>query len=104
LRFGETLDAETTGRASAVAAEIQRKAPSGVVDVVPAFGTVAVFFDPAQAASFDALRAELESIVSGVESASPNALASMVELPVCYGDEHGPDSRDDRRQGAQIAA
>ena len=59
IAIGETFDAEKTARASAVAAEIRRKALGGVMDVVPAFGTVAVFFDPAVAASFDALRAEL---------------------------------------------
>jgi antagonist of KipI len=91
IAIGESLDAETAGRASAVAAEIQRQALSGIADVVPAFGTVAVFFDPAHAASFDALSAQLESIVSSVETGTSNALTAIAELPVCYGEQHGPD-------------
>ena len=91
IAIGETLDAETTARVSAVANEIERKALVGVVDVVPVFGSVAVFFDPAQASPFDVLRAEFEAIVKTVEVSGAAAKDRTVEIPVCYGGEHGPD-------------
>ena len=91
IAIGETVDAATTARVRAVATEIEAKRPAGVVDVVPAFGSVAVFFDPTQAASFDVLRAELEALAAQAEAVAQSLPARTVEIPVCYGGEHGPD-------------
>src|SRR5688500_15915395 len=88
IAISETVDADTAVRVRAVAAEIERRRLPCVVDVVPAFGSVAVFFDPAHAASFDALRTELEAVAGPVEAALPSAKTRTVEIPVCYGGEH----------------
>jgi KipI family sensor histidine kinase inhibitor len=91
ISIGETLEPATTSRVRAVAAEIERRAIPGVLDVVPAFGRIAVFFDPAQAASFEALRVEFEAIATGAQPTTQSAPPRLVEIPVCYGGEHGPD-------------
>src|SRR5688572_16233540 len=82
ITVGETVDAATTARVRAVAAEIQSKLPAGVVDVVPAFGRVAVFFDPTEAAEFDVLRAELEQLALRAEAAVQSLPSRTVEIPV----------------------
>jgi KipI family sensor histidine kinase inhibitor len=89
--FGDTVDATMAARVRSVAAEIERQPPAGVVDVVPAFATVAVFFDPTKAAGFEELRVALEGAVARAEAAIPNADVSMFTIPVCYGGEFGPD-------------
>jgi KipI family sensor histidine kinase inhibitor len=88
--IGETVDAATTRRVREVATAIERQPPVGVVDVVPVFANVAVFVDPAQAAFFDVLRAELETLANEAGAADSIEMRT-VEIPVCYGGEHGPD-------------
>src|SRR5688500_11186415 len=87
IAIGETTDAATTARVRAVATAIDAKRLADVVDVVPAFGSVAVFFDPTQAASFDAMRAELEGLVAGAETVVQSLPVRTIEIPVCYGGE-----------------
>jgi len=89
--LGEEVDARLAARVRAAAEEIGRHPPAGVVDIVPAFGSVAVFFDPGQAAPFEALAQELEARVARADSARRGVAARRVEIPVCYGDAFGPD-------------
>lgn len=89
--FGDTVDAAMTARVRNVAAEIERQPPAGVVDVVPAFATVAVFFDPTKAGTFEELQAALKSLVEQAEATSANSEGKVISIPVCYGGEFGPD-------------
>ncbi|MGH7944528.1 MAG: 5-oxoprolinase subunit PxpB [Opitutaceae bacterium] len=91
IAISEKVDAETAVHVRALAAEIGRMRLSGVVDVVPAFGSVAVFFDPALAAPFDALSGELQTTARRVVASADVAPGRGVEIPVCYGGEYGPD-------------
>jgi KipI family sensor histidine kinase inhibitor len=91
LTISESIDHDTAFEVRAIASEIERSRILGVVDVVPAFGRIAVFFDPTQAATFEALGDELQ-IVAGRSAASASANAARtIRIPVCYGGEHGPD-------------
>jgi KipI family sensor histidine kinase inhibitor len=58
---------------------------------VPAFGRIAVFFDVAQAGTFEELVAELSGLAARAEATAVSAAARTVEIPVCYGGEYGPD-------------
>jgi len=96
IEFGQEIDAETNLRARAVAAHLLAHPIPGVVDVVPAFTTVALhyrpecFADDPAAAPFERLAARLEEILTrGVGRRPPPA--RRMEIPVCYGGEHGPD-------------
>ena len=91
VTIDETLDAGTALRVRAVAAEIRKRGLAGVLDVVPAFGRIAVYFDPAQAATFDVLREQLGAIVAQIGAVAASAEVAAVEIPVCYGGEYGPD-------------
>lgn len=89
--LGESVDSQLAARALAVATEFERARPAGVVDIVPAFASVAVVFDPARAAPFASLVAELERRAERAIATMPAIPSRRVELPVCYGGEHGPD-------------
>lgn len=91
ITLGETVDPGLTARGRAIAAEIERHLPTGVVDVVPAFASVAVFFDPAHAAGFAELKTELAAAVSRADLTKLTGESRLVEIPVCYGGEYGPD-------------
>jgi inhibitor of KinA len=96
VAFGEEIDLETNLRARAVAEHLLAHPLPGVVDVVPAFTTVALhyrpeaFADGAAGMPFEQLAARVEGILAkGVGRRRP--AARRVEIPVCYGGEFGPD-------------
>lgn len=91
MTFGDRVDAAVAALVQAVAREIERDPPPGAVDVVPAFASVAVFFDPVRAPSFEKLRATLESVSARLVDSEPVSPMRTVDIPVCYGGEYGPD-------------
>ncbi|WP_414660240.1 5-oxoprolinase subunit PxpB [Horticoccus sp. 23ND18S-11] len=94
ITLGESVDPLMAARVRAIAAEIERHPPVGVTDVVPAFASVAVFFEPAHARPFEAVCAELQALVDRAEAAVVAVSARRVEIPVCYGGDYGPDLHD----------
>jgi KipI family sensor histidine kinase inhibitor len=96
IRVGDTLDVATNARVHAAASALQAAGLPGVVDIVPAYATLAVHFDPL--AWVDANDAPpLPHVASAVRAvlAAPPPIATheraIVDIPVCYGGEHGPD-------------
>jgi KipI family sensor histidine kinase inhibitor len=89
--IGDRIGADTALRVRVVAEKIRQKRMPGVADVVPAFGRVAVFFDPIQASRLDAMGEELETIVRELAAMPEEESARTIEIGVCYGDVFGPD-------------
>jgi inhibitor of KinA len=93
IEFGSHVDPGVSARVRAVAQELVRRPPAGVTDVVPAFTTLALHYRPEAfrgEAPYEALRRGVEAILAqGV--APQGAAARVVEIPVHYGGESGPD-------------
>ena len=96
IRIGEGLDVATNARVHAAANALHAAGLPGVVDIVPAYATLAIHFDPL--AWVDANGGPpLSHVVSAVRAIldSPPAMAAdesrLVDIPVCYGGAHGPD-------------
>ena len=94
VEFEQRVDAAINRKARALADALLAHPPQGVVEVVPAFCTVAVYYRPEAFASdpspFQQLRLAVESVLqAGVESLQ--GAERIVRVPVCYGGEHGPD-------------
>ena len=87
LRLAPGPDANA--RAHALAARLRADAPAWLRDVVPAWDSVGVCFDPAQIDPDTAL-AWLQAQRDGSPT---DALATprSIEIPVCYGGKHGVD-------------
>lgn len=67
----------------------------GVIELVPAYTTVSIFFDPARSAGFDELRTNIaRALEQDLERAVPRATASVIEVPVCYESEFAPDLQE----------
>jgi len=93
LRLGERIDDALNARVHALAARVRAQAPAWLRDLVPAYASLAVFFDP-QAIAAEAVRAWLLRCcdLGQDEAAAANgAGARTVEIPVAYGGEFGPD-------------
>src|SRR5919197_2349479 len=96
IHLGDTIDEATHRRVRAVNARLVARRIPGTVEVVPAFASVAVHYDPARvpndgrdlspyarfATALDAALADLG------EEALP--VPRSVEIPVCYGNDYAP--------------
>jgi inhibitor of KinA len=85
FRFADTVSERSLVKCSAIAADLERDPPSGLLEFVPAFTTILLIFDrDTQPAQFgETLR---ERFTRCPESYLPNA--NSIEIPVVY---DGPD-------------
>ncbi len=91
VELAEKIGDEARLRVQALVSELEKDPLPGTIDVVPAFTTVAVFYDPAKIGSVDALR---NALVARVPRTIPRKDKSGVRervIPVCYGGDFGPD-------------
>lgn len=100
LTFGDVLSAPVTRRVAACARRLQQAVEagelSGVTDIVPAMVSLGIHYRPERVASgdgtgpFEALLGQIENILEG--TAARDAFEPRrIEIPVCYGGDHGPD-------------
>jgi inhibitor of KinA len=96
IEFGNRVDREINARARAAADFLLANPIPGVVDVVPAFTTVAVHYHPEALADAGGelpharLRRRIDELLgSGVPIAAETA--RVIDVPVCYGGDFGPD-------------
>lgn len=89
---GEVVDPAVVDAVAGLANAIEREAVTGVVDVVPAYATIMIGFDPEVAPG-----EHVERIVRGLVEAGVSTDESesrTVIIPVAYGRDHGPDLED----------
>ncbi len=95
LRFGTSLDRALNARVHALAASIREDRPAWLVDIVPAFSTLALCIDLAALQQGDEalpmVRDWLGSQPHGSTSAARSDASICHEIAVRYGGEHGPD-------------
>jgi len=84
----ESLDAVLRATQQLESAKI-----AGVTELVPAYTTIGIFYDPAQIGTFDQFRANIErELQTSLEPAHPRADGeTVIEVPVCYDSEFAPD-------------
>lgn len=93
IDFGDVISAETGLTCLAAANKIREARLAGVTDVVPSYTAVAVHFGSDSQTglpSFDSLSEQLIGLLkTGLPRTDLNARS--IDIPVCYGGEHGPD-------------
>lgn len=96
LRFGAAIDREANARVHAVAALLREVEMPGLIDIVPAYATLALHYDAPFWAGRDGeppwrhLAGTLQAVLATPPPLAPEQ-ARLVEIPVCYGGEHGID-------------
>jgi inhibitor of KinA len=97
VEFGQKIDPETNLRARALARHLVDHPLPGVLDVVPAFTTVAVHYRPELVTETDGPQTPYERLATRVEEVLAGgvehdaSVAREIRIPVCYGGEFGPD-------------
>src|SRR5687767_14544092 len=105
IRLGDSVDEHTRRRVQATYARLAERGVPGVIELVPAFASVTVHYDPARvppapgsgAGPYARLRALIDRALAGAEGAPPPP-ATLVEIPVRYGGAEGPDLDDVARR------
>ena len=89
VELGDEISLEVNTRVRALEFLIQEKGVAGVMETVPSFRSLLVYYDPGQT-GYDTLCATLVALA---EQSSDAVLppARRVELPCCYDPELGPD-------------
>ncbi len=90
--YGDGIDERVNTHVHLVARALARTAPAGLVEVVPTYRSVAVWFDPL-ATTVECL----EDVVRGIDAhldAGDTLPSRIIEVPVVYGGECGPDLAD----------
>ncbi len=89
VEFGDKIDPEIHRKVRSATIALERNTPAGVTEVVPAYRSLLVVYDPrlTSAAELKETLIRLESESVDEEPSPPKA----VEIPVCYGGEYGPD-------------
>lgn len=89
VELGDEISAEVNTRVRALEFLIQAKGLPGVVETVPSFRSLLVYYDPGQT-GFDALCAGLGELAEQATTATLPP-ARLIELPCCYDPEFGLD-------------
>lgn len=93
--LGRTVDPAASARVHALVQRLRAQPIEGVRDIVPAFTTVALHYRPEcfGPSPFAGLKAEL--LLRLAEPLDTRLGAErVIEVPICYGGEHGPDLDD----------
>jgi inhibitor of KinA len=98
VHLGSTIDEATHRRVRAVHARLASRRIPGLIELVPAYASVAVHYDPervaAAAPSSESPYHHLVALLSAaLEDLREDEMTTprTVEIPVCYGGVHGPD-------------
>ena len=97
VNFGTRIDMETHRKVGAFASLLEKHPFPGMVEYVPAFTTVTVYYDVFRTyrhcrpvSPYAAVCGYLQQLLRNVGDKA-GAEATIVEIPVCYGEEFGPD-------------
>jgi KipI family sensor histidine kinase inhibitor len=90
IELGQAIDLETNARVRAAAAALELNAIPGLVEVIPAYCSILIIYEPDQIELEDLKKTVLIHITQAFDSNAPVS-GRTVEIPVCYGGDFGPD-------------
>lgn len=98
LELGQVIAPATHRLLQALARLLDQHPPPGLREYVPAFTTLTVYYDPwelsqtSEVPPYEQVANHLQRLLPAAQAAAANyAPGPLVEIPVCYGGELGPD-------------
>ena len=89
VHLGNGIDLSTFRAVRSLVAQLAATPPDGMVEFVPAFTTITIYYDPLRTTE-EHLRSSLGELSAELDSL-PTPEPRIVEIPVCYGGEFGCD-------------
>ena len=90
VEWDAAIDPEVNRRVIAVAERLRRRVRRGVRDIVPAYRSIGIHYDPLLT-DLPALERVIAEEASHEVDAAADGETRLVEIPVRYGGRHGPD-------------
>ena len=87
IQFGQEISPEINAQITAFVHLMREQHLEGVTDVIPAFTSLLINYDP-RVIDYRKLKRRLEKLLKLEVS---KKASSIFEIPVCYGGEYGPD-------------
>jgi KipI family sensor histidine kinase inhibitor len=89
VEFGQEIRPDINRKISATVQMMKQQHIEGVVDVIPAFCSLLINYDP-RVISFEEIRERIQGIIK-LDVKAGEQKKKIYEIPVCYGGEYGPD-------------
>lgn len=89
IEFGKEISPEINGKITALVHLLKAQQIEGVVDLIPAFCSLLINYDP-RVITYSKLKKRLEKLLK-LEVETEESIKKVIEIPVCYGGEYGPD-------------
>ena len=89
LQFGSTIDPAINRKIAATVQLMREQHINGVTDVIPAFCSLLINYDP-RVISYEQIKRRMEALVK-IDVTAGDTRKRVFEIPVCYGGEYGPD-------------
>ncbi|NMF04708.1 5-oxoprolinase subunit PxpB [Clostridium beijerinckii] len=93
VEFGKEISADINKKIRTFCSYLDKHPFTGMVEYIPAFASVSIVYNPLKLNSdspYDDVKSILNDILSKLDFTSPDK-EHIVEIPVCYGGEFGPD-------------
>lgn len=89
IEFGNEINEEINRKITTIVQLMRDQQIEGVVDVIPAFCSLLINYDP-RIVSFEKLERRMQGLVK-MDLKGGFGRKRIFEIPVCYGGEYGPD-------------
>lgn len=89
VEFGKEIHPEINRRISAIVQLMKEQHIEGVVDVIPAFASLLINYDP-RVITYEEIEERIQNLLK-LDAKAENSVKRIYEIPVCYGGEFGPD-------------
>lgn len=89
VEFGKEIDPEINRKIVATVQLMKEQHIEGVVDVIPAFASLLINYDP-RVIGFEDFKERIRNLLK-VDAKAGARSRRIYEIPVCYGGEYGPD-------------
>lgn len=93
IEFGKEISTDINKKVRTFCSYLDEHPFTGMIEYVPAFASVSIIYNPLEInneSPYEAIKSILNDILSKLDFTSPDK-EHIVEIPVCYGGEFGPD-------------
>ncbi|MDQ4064699.1 MAG: 5-oxoprolinase subunit PxpB, partial [Actinomycetota bacterium] len=90
VSFGDAIDREVHRRVLAFSRRVDTARPHGLVDHVPAYASVTLYYEP-RAQDYETFVTSIRALLNDPDTRDADRAGKDVEIPVCYGGGFGPD-------------
>jgi KipI family sensor histidine kinase inhibitor len=93
ITFAEEIDRRVNARVIALAERLRHRCGHAIRDAVVGYATLTVYFDPLEV-EVEWMEAQVRAVFEVNEADLSDGEGKVIEVPVCYGAEFGPDLAD----------